>query len=81
MYRALINILSFTILTSITEYSFWLIASVSTQTLKVLHVIHTQAADLCSNRLLSCKHLTQVSVVTLRSDLERKGEDKKRYRK
>jgi hypothetical protein len=31
--------------------------------------------------VLSCKHLTQVSVVRSRSDLERKGEGKKRYRK
>jgi hypothetical protein len=31
--------------------------------------------------VLSCKHLTQVSVVRPRSDLEREREDKKRYRK
>jgi len=41
--------LSFTILTYVTEYSLWLIASVSTQTLNVLHAVHTHVAGLCSN--------------------------------
>ena len=31
--------------------------------------------------VLCCKHLTKVSVVRLRSDLERKGEGQKRYTK
>jgi len=50
IYRALKTALNFTTLASITEHSLWLIASVSTQTLNVLHVVHSHAASLCSSR-------------------------------